>query len=133
MQIIKRFCAENVKEVGATMWWTNHFYRVFVKHDYNFFRETVCFWYLLHLSSVYRIKCLEEIYKQQFCFEDICTYSFDDSMHIVLPRGLLHVLFRWFNAFVLPRGLLHVLFRWFNAYSFTTRTFARTLSMIQCI
>ena len=42
------------------------YFHVFIEHHYDcnsFFGETIHYRYLLQLSSVYRVKCLEEIYK----------------------------------------------------------------------
>ena len=58
----------------------NLYIHVSIKHHYScysFFRETIC---LLHLPTVYRIKCLGEVYKQLFCLEIFCMNSFDDSV-----------------------------------------------------
>ena len=55
---------------------------VSVKHHYshnNFFWKTTYNKYLLHLSSKYGIKYLEEIYKHECCLGIFGTYSFNDS------------------------------------------------------
>ena len=52
--------------VCVSIRWANFYFRVFIEYHYGcdgFSRETVGQKYLLHLSSVYRVKCLGEVYK----------------------------------------------------------------------
>ena len=52
--------------VCVSIWWVTLYFCVFIEHHYScdgFFGETVGEKYLLHLLSVYGVKCLGEIYK----------------------------------------------------------------------
>ena len=56
-----------VEEVSFFIRWANHGFCILVKHHYicnSFFRETICKYNLLHLSSVNKIECIGEIYEQ---------------------------------------------------------------------
>ena len=60
--------------------WAKLDFCVTIEHHYgcnSFFRETISLKYLLHLSSVKRIKCLGEMHKQEFCLKIFCTNSYD--------------------------------------------------------
>ena len=55
----------NVNEAGVTIGWEKGCFPAFINHcfsDESFFGEIICSKNLLHISSMYEIKCLGEIY-----------------------------------------------------------------------
>ena len=63
--------------------------------------KTIIEKYLLHLFSVYRIKCFWEIYKQECCLEIFCTNCFQ-CRELIYPKTVLiypkNVLYFGFDA-----------------------------------
>ena len=51
----------NVKEVWVSIWWANFYFCICMEHHCGFdgfFGETISLKYLLHLLSVYGVKCV---------------------------------------------------------------------------
>ena len=100
---------------SVSIQWANLGFHVITEQHYrcdSFFEETIRERYLFHLPSVYGVKCLGEIYKQDCYLKTFCSNYYDSTncQNLKLWIDFSKNLFRFF-FFFFPKKFLYF---WFN-------------------